>query len=154
MEAFSGGRVSVNWMKLVPFLQHCGLDQARGRAAKCKVTGYTFGKVAICVLTCTVLLESKSNHCMVWLVQHLHQGSAVISTNPAIHAQGETRFYCAIGSKSKSFLTLPAAHGVLAPVLEQAGREFKLTGFQVRHLERWLLHSAHHGLQGACTPKK
>ena len=46
-------------------------------------------------------------------------------------AQGEARFYCSIGTKSKSFLTFPAAHDVLAPVLEQAGRDFKLTDFKV-----------------------
>ena len=45
MEAYTAGRVSVNWMKLVPFLQNCGVDVAAGRASKCKVTAHAFSKV-------------------------------------------------------------------------------------------------------------
>ena len=47
MEAFSAGRVSVNWMKLVPFLENCGLDVAGARTSKCKMTSRTFEKVSL-----------------------------------------------------------------------------------------------------------
>ena len=46
MEAFSAGRVSVNWMKLVPFLENCGLDVAGARTSKCKMTSHAFEKVS------------------------------------------------------------------------------------------------------------
>ena len=89
--------------------------------------------VCVCVCVCGCLAHTSRLSCLCLSLRPscVWGGGGAESDVICVPEQGEARFYCSIGTKSKSFLTFPAAHDVLAPVLEQAGQDFKLTDFKV-----------------------